>query len=295
MREKVFPLLKAAVNLFFRIRTVHADGSYGLPPTASPEYLEGTEEIGPNTNYDLANLRWGLQTLIALDEKYGIGDPLLGQWKDFLEHLVPFRYSEETGFKVSDKYEFLLTTHRHYSHLFMLFPYHMLDWDNPEEHARGSLSLERWNGTAGYSQTGKASMLCARGDAGDGDRALETLKAFFPKYIRKNTIYNESGPCMETPLSAMCSLEDMYLQDWGGIIRVFRGCPESWKDCSFRNMRASGAFVVSAERRGGKTVSVHIKSEKGGLCRLQPSKDAAVMEFPMSAGEQITIKTQDLK
>ena len=292
MRDKVFPLLKGAVNLFFRIRMVNDDGSYGLPQTASPEYYEGREEIGTNTNYDLANLRWGLQTLIALDRKYDIRDPLLPQWEDFLEHLVPFRYSEETGFKVSDKFEFLLTTHRHFSHLFMIFPYHLLDWDNPGDRERMTLSMERWRGRTGYSYTGKASMLVSRGEPGDGDIALDTLKTFLSKFIRKNTLYNESGPVMETPLSAMCSLEDMYMQDWGGVIRVFRGCPESWKDCSFENMRAAGAFLVSAERKNGRTVSVTIKSEKGSICRIQTDREVPVIEVPLSAGEQITIHPQ---
>lgn len=295
MREKVFPLLKGAVNLFFRLRTVNSDGSYSLPPTASPEYLEGKVEIGTNSNYDLANLRWGLQTLIDLDNRYGLGDSMLPEWQDFLKHLVPFRYSNDTGFKVSDKHEFLLTNHRHYSHLFMIFPYHLLDWEDFENYTKMSLSMERWNGNEGYSYTGKASMLCSRADPGDGDKALGLIKSFLTKYIRKNTLYNESGPCMETPMSAMCSLEDMYLQDWGSIIRIFRGCPDSWKECSFKNMRAAGAFIISAVRKNGETVYVHIKSPKGGLCRIQLRREAPVIEIPMSAGQEITLTPRQIR
>ena len=266
MRERLFPLLKAAVNLFFRIRTVNPDGSYGLPPTASPEYKECVESIGPNSNYDLANLRWGLKALIEIDEKFGLNDEMLPQWKDFLEHLVPFRYSETTGFKVSDKFEFLDTNHRHYSHLFMIYPYHMLDWENPADSARMALSVDRWNGNTGYSLTGKASMLCSRGD---GEAALTLMKRFLAGWVRHNTLYNESGPVIETPFAAMCSLEDMYMQDWGDRIRVFWGCPDSWKDCSFSNMRAAGAFRISARRENGRTVRIDVRSDKGGLCRLQ--------------------------
>lgn len=302
MKERVFPLLKNAVNLFFRIRTENSDGTYGLPSTASPEYNEKRGEIGANSNYDLANLKWGLQTLIDLDAQYRINDDLLPQWKDFLERLVPFRYSEKTGFKVSDKYEFSITNHRHYSHLFMIFPYHMLDWDNPLDRARMSLSLDRWNGNSGYSYTGKASMLCSRGDKGDGDRALAIMKQFFSKYITNNTLYNEAGPCMETPFSAMCSLEHMYLQDWGGVLRVFRGCPESWKDCSFSNMRAAGAFLVSAVRKDGETISIHINSEKGGACRIQTgmetfkvSKDYKIVDLNKGIIEILTVPGEIIK
>lgn len=266
MRERLFPLLKAAVNLFFRIRTVNPDGSYGLPPTASPEYKEGAESMGPNSNYDLANLRWGLQALIEIDERFGLNDPLLPKWKDFLEHLVPFRYSESTGFKVSDKFEFLDTNHRHYSHLFMIYPYHMLDWGNPADSARMALSVDRWHGNTGYSLTGKASMLSSRGD---GEAALSLMQKFLGGWVRHNTLYNESGPVIETPFAAMCSFEDMYLQDWGDRVRVFWGCPDSWKNCSFSNMRAAGAFRVSARRENGRTVQIRVVSDKGGLCRLQ--------------------------
>ena len=131
-------------------------------------------------------------------------------------------------------------------------------------------------------------MLCARGGKGDGDLALAQIKELLDKRITHNTFYNESGPVIETPFSAMCSLEDMYLQDWGGVIRIFRGCPESWKDCSFSNMRASGAFLVSAERKEGKTVSVRIKSEKGGLCYIEIDRGKP-LEIQTSAGEVIEI------
>ena len=306
MRERLFPLLKAAVNLFFRIRTVNPDGSYGLPPTASPEYKECIESIGPNSNYDLANLRWGLQALIEIDERFGLNDEMLPQWKDFLKHLVPFRYSESTGFKVSDKFEFLDTGHRHYSHLFMIYPYHMLDWENPADSARMALSVDRWNGNTGYSLTGKASMLCSRGD---GEAALALMKRFLAGWVRHNTLYNESGPVIETPFAAMCSFEDMYMQDWGDRIRVFWGCPDSWKDCAFSNMRAAGAFRVSARREHGHTVHISVFSDKGGLCRLQTgmksfrmtdskgktvryklvNKDSGLVEFETIAGKEYIV------
>lgn len=57
----------------------------------------------------------------------------------------------------------------------MIFPYHLLDLDNPEERARMKLSLERWNGNQGYSLSGKASILCARGEKG-GPCRVETEK-----------------------------------------------------------------------------------------------------------------------
>ncbi|MCQ2149971.1 MAG: hypothetical protein MJY45_06460 [Bacteroidales bacterium] len=41
------------------------------------------------------------------------------------------------------------------------------------------------------------------------------------------------------------TLHEFYMQDWGDRLRIFHGCPSVWKDVTFRNMRASGAFLVA--------------------------------------------------
>ena len=61
----------------------------------------------------------------------------------------------------------------------------------------------------------------------------------------------------------------MLLQSYSGTIRVFPAIPASWKDVSFKTLRAEGAFLVSAERKVGVTQRVEIIAEKGGLLRLE--------------------------
>ncbi len=51
------------------------------------------------------------------------------------------------------------------------------------------------------------------------------------------------------------------------IIRLFPAWPDEW-DARF-TLRARGGFVVTAERRNGRTESVELRSEAGGTCRLQ--------------------------
>ena len=285
MRERLFPLLKSAVNMFFHIRT-EKEGRYSLPSTASPEYTD--KEIGPNANYDLANLRWGLNSLIEIDSICGIGDPMRARWIDFRDNLVDYPYDEKTGFKVSDRYIFKDTTHRHYSHLFMIYPYHLLDWTNPADSMRMSLSLDRWNGNQGYSRTGKAAMLMSRGD---GDAALPQLQRLLDRYVRPNTLYAETGPVIETPMAAVSTIHELYMQDWGDRIRVFHAVPSEWKDASFSNMRARGAFLVSGRRAAGRTVYVSVDSEKGGPCRIQTGINTADMEVRTAAGKPLEFRT----
>ena len=57
-------------------------------------------------------------------------------------------------------------------------------------------------------------------------------------------------------------INSMLLQSDNGKVKVF----PNWTgtDASFRDLRTKGAFLVSAEMRGGKTANVKVKSLKGG-------------------------------
>lgn len=284
--NRFYPLLKAATSLFLHLRT-ERNGRYGLPPTASPEY--GNRSVGPNSNYDLASLRWGLRTLLETDSLLGLHDPQRAVWADFERRLVPYPYDDATGFRVSETTAFRDTTHRHYSHLFMIYPYRSVNWEQPAERPRIALSVGRWKGNQGYSRTGKAAMLLGMGD---GDGAWREMEIFLDRFIKPNTLYAETGPVIETPLAAMCTVHDFYLQDWGGRIRVFPALPAHWTDAAFARMRADGAFLVSATRRGGRTVLVEVESEKGGTCRLATDIPAAECRVTDRHGRPLAFRTE---
>ncbi len=290
MREQLFPLLKSAVNLFFHIREQYPDGTYGLPPTASPEYRDAPISCGRNSNYDLANLRQGLITLLRIDSICGINDPMVSQWKDFLDKMPDFQYDEETGFKVSEEVKFEDTHHRHYSHLFMIYPYHFYSWDNPEQKRKMEQSIDRWQGDQGYSRTGKAAMLAS---AGRGNEAADQFDIFLKDFLMPNTLYGESGPVIETPFAGVSTLHDFYMQDWGDCIRVFNGTPARWPDASFIGMRAQGAVLVSAARKGGQTAFIQLESEQGGTCRIQTDIPMDKLKVSLCNGKDKAYRVTD--
>jgi hypothetical protein len=223
----------------------------------------------PDANYDLALLKWGLTTLIESAEHLKIDDPLLPRWRDVLDHLVPFP-QDASGLMVGEGRPWK-ESHRHYSHLLSIFPLALTTPEQPENRALIQKSLATWERDTkafrGYSFTGGASMHAM---LGEGDIAVQRLHQFldFPKYNEPNTLYAEAGPVIETPLSAATSVQDLMLQSWGGKLRVFPAIPTAWKDAAFDHLRAQGAFLVSAERQGGKTAWVRIESLAGSPCRV---------------------------
>ena len=108
---------------------------------------------------------------------------------------------------------------------------------------------------------------------GNGDGALLHMeRALNTRHLGPNTMHFEAErrvfPCSETH-GGMCQmLHDMLIQSWGDKIRVPRRV-EEWKDAVFHNLRAEGAFLVSAVRKEGKTAWVHVQSLAGEPCLLQ--------------------------
>jgi hypothetical protein len=67
----------------------------------------------------------------------------------------------------------------------------------------------------------------------------------------------------------LCIVNEMLLQSHKGVIRIFPAVPERIADCAFVDLRAEGAFLVSARSVGGKTRSVEITSLAGTPCTVR--------------------------
>ena len=79
-------------------------------------------------------------------------------------------------------------------------------------------------------------------------------------------MYGHAGAWSEA-LGMAGPLNEMLLQSWNRIIHMFPNWPKRIS-ASFKDLRAQGAFLVSAAWENGKTVSAEIVSEKGLSCHL---------------------------
>merc|ERR1711976_574338 len=93
------------------------------------------------TTYEVALCKWGLMTVIQIEKL--LGKPITQKWEDYLNNLAPFQVSESTGSMVAKDLPFDMP-HRHYSHLFPLFPLQLLNpLDSSDAHL-GEISLDNW-------------------------------------------------------------------------------------------------------------------------------------------------------
>ncbi|KOV68765.1 glycosyl hydrolase family 95 catalytic domain-containing protein [Streptomyces sp. MMG1121] len=269
LRDTIYPVLRRAVTYYLHFLTPGSDGKLHLPSTLSPEYPVVPPQ---DTNYDLALIRWGCQTLVESAQLLGVEDELTPRWQEVLARLTPYPV-DDNGFMIGADTPYA-QSHRHYSHLLMVYPLYLVNWDQPTSRDLITRSVAHWHALTGahrgYSYTGAASMYAM---TGDGDTAITYLRKFFDPTTRfpcrANTHYTEAGPVIETPLSASQSLHDMFCQSWGGVVRVFPAVPTAWADVTLHDFRTQGAFLVSAVRTAGVTRFVRVRSLAGEPLRLR--------------------------
>jgi alpha-L-fucosidase 2 len=273
-KHAFYPLLRDSINLYLNILKKGDDGKLHLPKLHSPEYGADSDN-----NYNLSLLRWGCQTLIKLNKRYNLKDPLIPTWTKTLKDLTPYPV-DENGLRVGANLSFT-KSHRHWSHILMVHPLHIMTGDQPENRALLNKSVLHWltvDGSRGINGWSRAAAASLYATLGDGENAIKQIHGHMSdkRFVRPNTMYIEGSPVIECAIVLNRSLQDMLLQSWGDKIAIFPAVPKAWDSIVFHDLRAEGAFLVSAKRKAGKTAWVRIKSLAGEPCRIQPGLDGEV-------------------
>jgi alpha-L-fucosidase 2 len=270
--KKIWLPLAKQVYGIYKYHFDDVNGVINLRETFSPEYNAGGVDRFDNTNYNLAILHWLLNSMTKVEPQ----SPDVEEWKDVTARLYQYP-TDENGLMIAENVGVNLS-HRHFSHLLGIYPMNQLDPDDPQVKDLLTRSINHWhtvgngNGMAGFSITGAASLFAS---IGDGDQAYEQLHHFLTvnapiSRFLANTFYVEGGgPCIEAPLCAASATLELMLQSRNGKIRIFPAVPKGWKDAEFADLRAEGAFLVSAQRQAGRTLWVEVTSIAGGDCVVQ--------------------------
>jgi hypothetical protein len=153
-------------------------------------------------------------------------------------------------------------------------------------------AMGRWQDPNGASSWYAA---CARVGY-DPKKILAELNNMYSHHAFPNKLLSFGGGGIEN-VSPALGVTEMLLQSHESVIRFFPCWPKD-QDARFGTLRAKGAFLVSAELKGGIVSGVKITSEKGGDCVIQnPWPDKSVRVFrngqpaESASGPRFTLKT----
>ena len=286
LADRAYPWLRDAAVFLEAVTERGPDGKRTLPLTSSPEINDNRLEAWfPSiTNYDLALIRWTFEKTAELAELLG-DKQSADRWRGVLAEMPDLAVDPTRHRLLVAKDYPLAASHRHFSHLMAIHPLSMIRWENGQRDQaiiKASLADLDERGTkqwCGYSFAWLAN-LAAR--ARDGEKAEQALEIFSTAFCLRNGFHcngDQSGKgysdfryrpfTLEGNFAAAAGLQEMLLQSYSGTIRLFPAIPASWRDVSFKGLRAEGAFIVSADHKDGRVRSVEIAAERGGLLRLE--------------------------
>ncbi len=99
---------------------------------------------------------------------------------------------------------------------------------------------------------------------------IEGIHQNIKEFALPNRLFRHHGGGIEHLTTVPATVNEMLMQSYEGIIRLFP-CWDRKSDASFENLRADGAFLVSAENKGGKLTKLKIKSLRGRRCNVECS------------------------
>jgi alpha-L-fucosidase 2 len=312
LRERAYPFIREAAEFLEAVTEKGDDGTRRLPLSSSPEIHDNRLEawFPEITNYDLALIRWILGTAAELAGELGAGADA-ARWREVLEEMPELALDPRDHRLLVAPGAPLQESHRHLSHLMAIHPLGLVRWEDggrSQATIRSALAeLDRLGTSSwtGYSFAWQAT-LAAR--ARDGARAERALEIFSTAFCLRNSFHcngDQSGQghsqltyrpfTLEGNFAAAAAVQEMLLQSYSGTLRVFPAVPSSWEDVSFETLRAEGAFLVSAQRRGGAVQRVTIVSVAGAPCRLENPFGSAGFVVQGLAEDRVGIEGDELR
>jgi len=286
--KKALPLIEGSVQFFLDFLVKDPSGKWLVTnPSTSPEnfpdgggngpfFDEVTGSMQPGTticagsSIDMEILHDLFGYYLKAADALAYKSPILAKVKEARARLVPPQIGADGSLQEwADDWKSLEKNHRHFSHLYGLYPGRVL-WDKrtPElVDAYKKVLEERGDGGMGFSMVWKMA-LWAR--LGDGNRAHNIYQRYL---LEQNCaqLFARCGRAMQVDgtLGATAALTEMLMQSHAGYIHLLPALPSEWKDGEFDGVCARGAFQLDFKWSGGKVKKLRVLSKAGEVCRVR--------------------------
>lgn len=179
--------------------------------------------------------------------------------------------------------------HRHFSHLYGLYPGHVISpLRTPELVEPVKKVLEqRGDGASGWSRVWK---MCEWARLFDGNRANKIFKGYLKEQCTKSMF----GKCyaamqVDAALGLSAAVNEMLVQSQEGYIQLLPALPDEWKASGkLAGVVARGAFELSFSWKDGIAQEWQVLSKAGGTCRIKSIQPIVVT----SAGKALRVRAE---
>ena len=313
--KEMYPVLKGSVDFFMDFLVEHPNGEWLVTnPSNSPE----NPPKGPGYEYFYdevtgmyyfttiaAGATMDMQILKDLFGYYATATDILEVDEDYAEKvsfvrakLVPSQIGKDGSLQEwMDDLEQLEDKHRHFSHMYGLYPGNVLSAKYTPELVDGIKSVleQRADGGTGWSRAWKMA-LWAR--LSDGQRAHSIYKGYLEEQCYMSLFAKCYTPLqVDGSLGVTAATTEMLVQSHEDEIRLLPAIPAEWRDGSFQGVCVRGGFELDYTWKNAKVERVSVTSKAGALCRinaganLKPSLNGNDVQFVSEPDGTIEFET----
>lgn len=315
-----YPVIEGSVQFFIDFLVKHPNGKWLVTnPSTSPEnfpdgggnkpffdevtgsQLPGTT-ICAGSSIDMQILYDLFGYYLNASEILGKNSPLIERVRKAREQLVPPQIGSDGSLQEwADDWRSLEKNHRHFSHLYGLYPGRVL-WDKRTPafiDAYKRVLNERGDGGKGFSMAWKMA-LWAR--LGDGNRANKIFKG----YLNEQSCVQMFALCgkslqVDGSLGMTAAITEMLIQSQDHVIELLPALPDEWPSGHFGGVKTRGGFELDLEWADKRVKQLKVISTAGGTFQLRSDSEIhmtvngarrrltpkdGIVEFPTAKGGQ---------
>lgn len=302
--EQVYPVLKGSVDFFMDFLIEHPNGQWLVTnPSNSPE--NPPEGPGYEYFYDevtgmyyfttiTAGATMDMQILKDLFGYYKQATQILGKDEAYAaevtkarDRLVPSKVGKDgTLQEWMEDYGQMEDKHRHFSHLYGLYPGNVLSAQYTPEFVDPIKAVleQRGDGGTGFSRAWKMA-LWAR--LSDGDRANSIYKGYLKEQCYPSLFAKCFTPLqVDGSLGLTAAISELLVQSHEGVIQLLPAVPQEWHTGTFKGVCTRGAFELDLQWENEHIKTVELLSKAGVNCKISTDGPVTVIEN----GNQVPIK-----
>ena len=302
--KEVYPIIKGSIDFFMDFLVEYPGKDWLVTnPSNSPENPPKGE--GYEYFYDevtgmyyfttiVAGATMDMQILKDLFDYYGEASEILDIDRDYAKTVLaardrfpPSQVGRDGMLQEwTEDYEQMEDKHRHFSHLYGLYPGNVISPNRTPEFIGPVKKVleQRGDGGTGFSRGWKMA-LWAR--LNDGDRANSIFKGYLKEQCYASLFAKCGKPLqVDGSLGVTAGITEMLIQSNEGYIELLPALPTEWSEGEFIGVCARGGFELDFSWKNKELISTEVLSKVGERFRLKTNKKVKVFQD----GKPVSVK-----
>jgi alpha-L-fucosidase 2 len=281
LRERAYPFLKEVAAFYETYLIEDGQGRLQVVPSQSPEnrFAGGGDlpvSLGVSASMDIQLIQESLGHAIRAAELLGADADKRAAWRSILDRLPPLQVGRHGQLQEwNEDFEEVEPGHRHFSHLYGLYPGDLFDPQaTPELWRAARASLERRlahrGGHTGWSRSWVA---CLYARLGEPEAAWDHLNHLILDFATDSLLDLHPPRIFQIDgnFGGTAAVLEMLLQSYGEVLHFLPALPAAWPDGNVRGLRGRGGYTVGLAWRGGRLARAEVTCCVDRACSIQAS------------------------